>query len=482
MPLEALADRLQALKADLARHGQAHILAFADDLRPVELGQLLDQVERLNLSEIDHLVRTVAAGGTEGVDLAGVEPAPCYTPSGDSRGAKWSPDQYRRVGEELIRQGRIAAFTVAGGQGTRLGWKGPKGTFPATPVTGKPLFRIFAEQIVAAQRRFGVRIPWYIMTSPANDAETRSFFADNNWFGLVAGDVFLFEQGTVPSLSLDGKMLLENRWTIATNPDGHGGSIKAIRASGAAEDMAARGVQHISYIQVDNPLARVIDPVFIGLHAAAPDSSGEMSSKMVPKTAPEERVGVFCRQRGKTTVIEYSDLPDQLASQRLENGALRFRAGSIAIHLISVEFVMKLTADAERFGLPYHRAIKKVPHVNPETGEHIEPSQPNAIKLETFVFDALPMAESSIVLETSRESEFAPIKNADGPDSPRTSHQLQSDLAARWLEQAGVAVPWGSDGHVDATVEVSALTALEAADLQGVDLPARINRGDAIVI
>jgi UDP-N-acetylglucosamine/UDP-N-acetylgalactosamine diphosphorylase len=207
-----------------------------------------------------------------------------------------------------------------------------------------------------------------------------------------------------------------------------------------------------------------------------------MSSKMVAKASPEEKVGVFCASKGKIWVIEYSDLPEALARAQDANGRLEYLAGSIAIHLMSVDFVEKLTAEAHHFALPYHRAVKAVPHVNLETGEPVVPDVPNAVKLETFVFDALPLADSSIVLETSRVEEFAPIKNARGPDSPATSHAIQSDRAGRWLASHGVAVPFTEDGHVAARIEISPLTALEASDLAAADLPAAIGVGEDVVL
>jgi UDP-N-acetylglucosamine/UDP-N-acetylgalactosamine diphosphorylase len=321
------------------------------------------------------------------------------------------------------------------------------------------------------------------MTSPANDAPTRAFIQDNRCFGLDRRNIFMFPQGTIPSIEAEtGKLLLTDKGRVAVNPDGHGGSIKALVASGAIDAMLARGVEHLSYFQVDNPLVKVIDPLFIGLHAAAPDSSGEMSSKMVPKTSPDEKVGILCRVNGKTIVIEYSDPPDELAQQRDDDGRLRFSAGSIAVHMLGVKFVKKLASGKEGFALPYHRATKIVPYVDTKSAELIQPQKPNAVKMETLVFDALPLAESSIVYETSRLEEFAPIKNAQGNDSPATSHQLQSDRAGQWLEAHGVAVPRDAEGHVSARIEISPLTALEPNDLAKLDLPDTIEPGQTIAL
>jgi UDP-N-acetylglucosamine/UDP-N-acetylgalactosamine diphosphorylase len=232
---------------------------------------------------------------------------------------------------------------------------------------------------------------------------------------------------------------------------------------------------------VDNPTVRVIDPVFLGLHATARDSSGEMSSKMVAKVAPDEKVGVFCRVNGRTEVVEYSDMPAELTGARSPDGTLKFNAGSIAIHIIGVAFIEKLATNPE-FELPYHRAEKKVPCIDVETGERVEPKANNGVKLEKFVFDALSRCRASIVMETDRVEEFAPIKNAAGVDSVESSRELQTERAARWLELAGVKVPRRAGGTADCVLEIGPLTAMEAAELK-VKAPAReIARGERLAL
>ena len=333
-------------------------------------------------------------------------------------------ESLKKTGEEIIRNGQLAVLTVAGGQGTRLGWSGPKGTFPATLITGKSLFQLIAEQIVFASQKYGVSIPWYIMTSNENDGATRSYLVDNNCFGLERTEIFMFTQGEVPAIDADGKMLLTSKNQISMNPDGHGGVIAALKQSGGLEEMVARGIAYLSYVQVDNPLARVIDPVFLALHADAKQSSAEITSKCVLKTNPDERVGVFCDVDGKTTIVEYSDMSQEDKNLEDNDGSLAYRAGSIAIHMLSTEFLQRIADD-----LPWHIANKKVEHVSTETGSTVEPSEPNARKFERFVFDVLMFASKPLIVETLREEEFAPIKNAKGADSPTTSHQLQQQRA-----------------------------------------------------
>jgi len=473
-------DRLSRIRDTLEQHGQSHLLRFFDDLTADQKQLLLDDIEQVNFNQLDDLIDRFVRHPSPPEDIGELEPADYYPlPPTDA----YDENAYREAGEELIRTGKVAAFTVAGGQGTRLGWRGPKGTFPGTPVTGKPLFQVFAEQLRAVENRFGVTIPWYIMTSPINHEPTRAFFQDNNFFGLSRRNIFLFPQDVLPSLdATTGKLMLADKHRLAVNPNGHGGSIQALRDSGAIEDMTQRGIEHISYFQVDNPLVKTVDPLFIGLHATAPDSSAEMSSKMVAKAYPEEKVGVFCNENGRTIVIEYSDLPDELARQRDPDGRLRYRAGSIAVHVIGVEFVANLNVEDDGFVLPLHRAIKKVPYVDTETGEKVEPDEPNGVKLEMFIFDAIPKADSSIILETGRADEFAPIKNKTGVDSIETSYQLQSDHYARWLEQHSVDLPWDEEGHVQAKIEISPLTALAPGDLKRVERPQSIQPGESVAL
>ncbi|MBL9031159.1 MAG: UDPGP type 1 family protein [Phycisphaerae bacterium] len=471
------------LRHRLAALDQLHVLSFYDQLDPAGQARLVRQLESLDLERIPSLVEGYVK--RKPVEEVGekVEPSPYY-PKEPTSARPWDRAAYRAEGERLLRAGKVAAFTVAGGQGSRLGYEGPKGCYPGGAVSGRPLFGIFADGLVAASRRYGKAIPWYIMTSPLNHEATIEFFEKQGFFGLPRQDVMFFPQGTLPSFDMEsGKLLLAARDEVATNPDGHGGALKALFASGAIDDMKRRGVAHISYFQVDNPLVRVVDPVFLGLHAAAPDSSAEMSSKMVPKARWDEAVGVFCSVGGKTRVIEYSDLskiPGDLAKQTNPDGSLRFNAGSIAVHAIAVEFVARLNTDTS-FDLPYHRAEKKVAFVDVRTGETVMPSKANAVKLERFVFDALALARKSIVLETDRIEEFAPIKNATGVDSVESSRQIQTERAARWLERVGVRVPRGADGAPECTLEVSPLSALEAEDLRGRALPT-IERGSAVVV
>lgn len=486
--IDALAPRLRAVK-------QEHVLKFHAELPPVQQTALRAQLASLDLESLPALVKDYVLNKPVFALPADVQPASYYSlatprPAGASSLLAWDPAAARARGEALIRAGKVAAFVVAGGQGSRLGYEGPKGCYPAGAVTGKPLFQMFAEQILAVQTRYRTIVPWYIMTSPLNHDASVAFFEQHGYFGLDRANVMFFPQGTLPSLDIrTGAMLMASKHEVATNPDGHGGSLRALHKSGALADLKRRGVEHISYFQVDNPIVRVVDPVFIGLHADPERSSAEMSSKMIPKAYPEEKLGIFCATRPegggpeatpRVEIIEYSDLPKELQAQRIADGSLRFLAGSIAVHVLSVAFVERVNTDAT-FDLPYHRAEKKIPCIDPNTGAPVAPSDNNGVKLERFVFDALPMCRRSIVLQTDRVEEFAPIKNATGVDSPETSRQIQTQRAARWLEGAGRVVPRKADGSPDCTLEIDPRHVLEPADAANANVPT-LAAGAATVI
>ncbi|QDU32263.1 putative uridylyltransferase [Poriferisphaera corsica] len=473
-------ERFAAALSKLEAIGQAHVLTFYNSLDPSSKSRLLDQIEKIDWDEVARLRDTHVLKDPELKIAESIEPAPYYpyVPTEDLKG-KYA--EAKELGEKLIGEGRVAAFCVAGGQGTRLGFSGPKGMYPATPIRERSLFECFADYIRNVQKKYGCRVPFYVMTSPLNHAETVNYFKSNDYLGLDEKDVMLFPQAMMPAMDCQtGKVLMASVDSLALSPNGHGGSLKALYTSGAIQDMRERGVQQISYVQVDNPLVRLIDPLFVGLHAM---DGAEMSSKMLEKRDAFERVGNFCLSDGRMSVIEYSDMPEELAVEKTDQGELKYCGGSIAIHMMSVGFVEKLNKGG--FMLPFHRADKKVPYMDMESKLPVSPREPNGVKLETFVFDALPLCNVSIVYETLREDEFAPIKNADGPgvlDSPATSKQMQTNRAAKWLEQYGVKVPRDSNENVEAVIEISQLTAVCAEDLEGHPMPKEIARGAEIVI
>jgi UDP-N-acetylglucosamine/UDP-N-acetylgalactosamine diphosphorylase len=453
-------DDVRTLRDKLNSIGQGQVLRFYDQLDDAGKRKLIKQLQSLNLDQIAELDESHVRHKAHLPLPKRIEPVQAYPREPQTPEQRELYQRAEARGNELLRQGKVGAFLVAGGQGTRLGYEGPKGEFPITPVKNKPLFQVFAEQLKAHGRDAGRPIPWYIMTSDANDAQTREFFKKNNYFGLNPSDVIFFEQGMMPAFDMNGKMLLADKDSLALSPDGHGGSLRALKQSGALDDMKRRGIEHLSYFQVDNPLVHTIDPLFLGLH----DLTGsEMSSKTIPKAGPLEKVGNFVIGDGKLQVIEYSDLPEVLAKAANPDGSLRFNAGSIAIHALRVPFIERLNASG-RLDLPWHRAEKKVPYVD-EKGNEVKPDKPNAVKLEQFVFDAIPLAKNAIVYTTDRAEEFSPVKNAEGVDSPATARRDQNRRAARWLTGAGVKVPMKGEDP-DATLEISPLLATSAQQLR----------------
>ena len=346
------------------------------------------------------------------------------------------PSQARRRGETALREGEVAVLLVAGGQGSRLGFEHPKGMFPIGPVSNKTLFQIHAEKVLALQRRYGRLVPFLIMTSPATDAETRDFFRQQKYFGLAPDEVWFFCQGTMPALDMaSGRLLMEAPGRLFLSPNGHGGTLTALADSGLLDRLRNQGIREVFYFQVDNPLIKVADPVFLGHHLG---QRAEVSARIVPKEGPTDRLGNLVLVDGRCTMIEYSDLPLELAQQTDTTGRLRIWAGSPAIHIFDVDFLQRIVGGRRK--LPFHTARKKVPYVN-ERGTLVQPAKENALKFEMFIFDVLPLAERCAVVETDRREEFMPLKNASGPDSPQTVRQAQSDRAAAWLEKAGVTVP-----------------------------------------
>ncbi len=453
--------QLTELRSKLQRYGQSHLLQFWDRLDTAGHEGLLADIAAIDFDRCSALIDTYVRSRPPAQQAATLAPPDAW-PADRSPAQANAYDRARAVGEDAIRNGRVAAFTVAGGQGTRLGFDGPKGAFAISPIRNAPLFQLFAESLRGTARRYGRPVRWYIMTSPSNHDETVRFFEHNAFFELSADDVMFFQQRQMPAFLPDGRIALSEPGHVALSPDGHGGSLRALAESGALADMKRRSVDLISYFQVDNPLVRTIDPLFIGLHLT---TKSEMSTKVVSKAHDLERVGVICSADGKTGVIEYSDLPAELATARNPDGSRRFDAGNIAIHVLDRPFVERLTAPGSTVQLPWHRADKKVPTVD-ERGDIVNPDKPNAVKLEMFIFDAIPLAQNPLVLFTRRDEEFSPVKNADGDDSPATTRRDIIRRGARWLEQCGVSVPRGADGEPSRPIEISPAFALDAEDLR----------------
>jgi UDP-N-acetylglucosamine/UDP-N-acetylgalactosamine diphosphorylase len=450
---------VQSLQNILKQHKQEHILRFIDELGPGERSEFLQQLKGIDFDELDNLIEEYVKQTPEIKIPADLEPAPFFSLKPKDAEQEELYAKAVAKGKKLLQHGKVAALTVAGGQGTRLGFDAPKGTYPISPIKGKSLFQYFAESILRAGIKYGHELTWYIMTSKLNNEATRTFFEKNNYFGLTPENVIFFTQGTMPAIDYDGKLLLESKSSLALAPDGHGGTLLALRRSGCLDRMKSDGVKYISYFQVDNPLVSVVDPLFVGLHAL---QESDMSALMLAKTEPFEKLGNFCISDDKLMIIEYSDLPENLAKSRNADGSLKFIAGSPAIHVISRKFVSKLTKKG-RLKLPWHRADKKIKFINDE-GKLVAPKETNGVKLESFIFDALQLAEKTMVLEAAREEEFAPTKNKTGIDSVESCREMLIERDAKRLERVGVKVPRDADGKPAVKIEISPLAVIDDED------------------
>jgi len=451
-----------SLRAMATAHDQGHLFAFFDELPAAGREKLLKQVATLEFSVLDRLIAQFVRGPGQMAEGGKIEPAAVITiPATESE--KKAEQTAREAGEAALRAGRVGCFLVAGGQGTRLGIEGPKGAFEIGPVTKRTLFQLHAEKILALRRRYKAPIPWLIMTSDANDEQTRAFFAERHCFNLGAETMRIFKQANMPAVDREGRILLQAKDELALSPNGHGGSIKALYDSGTLHWLQGQRVDTLSYFQVDNVLVKIGDPVFIGHHVLA---GSQISTKVCRKRGWQEKVGLLCRRSGRLCVIEYSDLPERMAQETDAHGGLKWWAGSIAIHILDVGFIGRLNQGG--FQLPYHKAEKAVACIGPE-GKPVglKPGEKNAVKFETFIFDALPCAERAMVMETPRQEDFSPLKNAKGEDSPETARRDLMELYARWLAAAGRKVPRKDDGALNCRLEISPLTSLYGEELEG---------------
>jgi UDP-N-acetylglucosamine/UDP-N-acetylgalactosamine diphosphorylase len=441
-------------------YGQEHIFKFIGELTDGDKDRFLRQADGINLQKLSDRTRALLPIDKKYVKLY-LKDISWHVdfidlPSSETDERKW--DEAHRIGEDALRDGRVAVLTAAGGQGTRLGHEGPKGMFAVTPVKKKTLFQVFAEKIRFAEIKYGHRIPWFVMTSYRNHDRIVKFFEQNESFGLA--DVYFFNQGILPAIDFSGKIMLEDKHSIAMHPDGHGGIFNAFVSSGLFEILDKVNIDIISYFQVDNPLVRCIDPHFIGFHIK---QQSEMSCRMVRKTYPEEKVGIFCSMYNKTAVIEYTDLIKDFVYEKDIMGRLKFKAGNAAIHLFDRDFVRSIGMDNSIRELPIHATKKRIPTIDAD-GNHLDPDSANGVKFETFVFDALQFAESSLVLELDRRENFSPIKNMQGIDSPITCRQDQLRLFSRWLLSAGVELPVDATGLPPFAIEISPLFAENERD------------------
>ncbi|MEE2941386.1 MAG: UDPGP type 1 family protein [Planctomycetota bacterium] len=423
--------------------GQGHVLAHVDSLDAAAAARFAAELEDVDLDLVARLAALLEVPDGAASDPS-LEPCPVIARSERA-------EEARSAGERALAAGEVGFVLVAGGQGSRLGFDGPKGAFPVGPVSGRTLFDWHAGRILAAARRHGFRPIWAVMTSRTNDADTRAFFAEHDHFGMPAEDVWFFSQDMLPALDTDGRILLSGPGELFLAPNGHGGTLQALSRSGVLARFVERGVKTLSYFQVDNPLARPADPVFVGHHVL---QGAEMSSKVVAKRDSMEKVGVIGLVDGVLGCIEYMDLSEELREAKTPEGVLLFNAGNIAVHMIDCGFVARLNAGGD-LDLPWHVARKRIATID-DAGAATEV---DGVKFETFVFDALGRARASVTLEVDRAEEFSPVKNAEGSDSPET---CRADLTR---------IGGGIIGRDGDAIEVDPRAAESAAEFAARGLP-----------
>lgn len=455
--------RFDRLQAHLAPMGQEHLLTFWEQLDEAERQGLARQVLAIDpevFRQVQRQHRTAAGSGATDKSHWAELAARAESPPAmrlDGSGVPFTREAARQRGADLLQAGQVGMILVAGGLGTRLGLDQPKGMFPIGPLSGRSLFQVLLEQLLAASRRYGQPIPLYVMTSPATDEATREYLAEQRYFGLPPRDVRIFCQSTMWALD-DAweRILLETPGSLFLGPDGHGGMLAALERSGCLADARERGITQFFYGQIDNPLTQVCDELLLGSHALA---ESEMTTQVVRKREPLERVGNVVAADGRVQVIEYSDLPEEAARLTSADGSLKLWAGNLAIHVMGVEFLARCAAQPD--ALPFHTAHKKVPFVGPD-GNVVQPERPNAIRFERFIFDLLPLAERALVVEADAAEAFAPVKNSDAEktDNPRTSRAALAALHTRWLIEAGATITPGTP------VEINPLFAGNVAELR----------------
>lgn len=403
--------KLLASKQILEKYGQEQLLNSFNSLTDEKKHQLLDEILTTDFKQMQELYETTK----EEIDFRNIKLEPISYVTKEKL-TKEEQEKYTNIGEETIKKGKLAVVTMAGGQGTRLGHNGPKGTFDIGLETHKSIFELLIEPIKEANEKYKITIPWYIMTSDANNQETMEFFEKNNYFGYKKSEIKFFIQGKLPMIDTKGKILLDEDGMIKQAADGHGGVFEAMRKNGILYDMKEKGIEWVYIGGVDNVLSKMVDPVLTGL---AISQKTAMAGKSVVKASPQEKVGVFCKKDGKPSVIEYSEISKELAEARDEKGELLYGES----HILCNQFNLSVLEKISQNKLPYHVAFKKASYLD-ENGKIVKPTEPNAYKFEAFLFDAFSTVEDMSILRVKREEEFAPVKNAEGTDSPETARTL----------------------------------------------------------
>ena len=404
---------VEEIRHKLKKYGQEHLLNFYDTLDEKKQQELLEQIEGIDFELINSLYnKTKTVNKNEDVKIEPIEFIDKYKLNGDYK-------YYEEIGKKAIKAGKLAAVTMAGGQGTRLGHSGPKGTFDIGLDSHKSLFELLCDSLKAEAEKYNVTIPWFIMTSKENNQDTIEFFKKHKYFGYEK-NIYFFTQGQLPMIDTEGKILIGEDGLIKEAADGHGGVYESLLKSGMTEKMKELGIEWVFIGGVDNCLVKMVDPVLMGI---AIDKHVTAAGKSVVKANPHEKVGAFCKKNGKPSVVEYSEITDEMAEATDENGELLYGESHILCNLFNITAIERMGKEP----LPYHSAFKKATYIDKD-GNKVVPDSPNAYKFEAFLFDAFGEVDDMAILRVKREEEFAPVKNATGVDSPETARKLYNDF------------------------------------------------------
>lgn len=399
-------------KKKLEQYNQRHLLSQYEKLNDEKKEYLLNQIINIDFEQVEKLYEQTKSEIKLGEDK--IEPISYIEKDKLSNEEK---EKYFKIGANEIKNGKLAVVTMAGGQGTRLGHAGPKGTYILNiKPEPKSLFEILCDNLKEAKDKYDVVIPWYIMTSRENNNQTVEFFEKNNYFNYPKEAIKFFIQGELPMVDTKGKVLLTEEGIIKEAADGHGGIFEAMFKNNVVQDMKERGIEWIFIGPIDNPLAKMVDEILIGL---SKENKVLEAGKSLVKANPEEKVGVFCKKNGKPSVIEYTEITKEMAHAVDENNNLMYGESHINCNMFNIKG-LEIIGNQK---LPYHSAFKKATYLD-ENGNIIKPQEPNAYKFESFIFDAFNKLEDMLILRVKREEEFAPVKNKEGVDSADTAVEL----------------------------------------------------------
>ena len=406
---------IEEIEKMLNKYNQMHIMSNYKRANEEIKKQLEEQLQKIDMAQIEELYQSTKGEISFENDI--IEPISYVEKS------KLSEDEYNNylaIGEKAIKEGKYSVVTMAGGQGTRLGHSGPKGTFDIGLDSHKSIFEILCDHIKEQSNKYNVMIPWYIMTSRENNAQTVEFFEKNNYFGYDKKYVKFFQQGKLPMCDEQGKILINEDGLIKEAADGHGGIFQSMKKNDVTKDMKEKGIEWAFIGPVDNVLVKMVDPILLGIMI---DKKVLAGGKSVVKANPSEKVGVFCKRNGKPGVVEYTEITQEMSERVDENGELVFGESHINCNLFNVNAIEEVANK----NLPYHVAHKKASYLD-ENGNLVVPTKPNAYKFESFIFDAFDMLDDMAIFRVKREEEFAPVKNAEGTDSPETARKLYEEF------------------------------------------------------